>query len=140
MTLTLIQGSLLWSTLRSLNCNKDFIEMTVMSPLLWEQWLYYLQFLTHRTLFPFLSFSPIYPSLTSPGMLYILLSKQISLDRLILMLLAILRFHMGINSLSGKRTPSSNNSCKVRAFLSSKRGKRKITEVKEVAMLTKWMK
>jgi len=47
---------------------------------------------------------------------------------------------MGINSLSGKRTPSSNSSCEVRALLNSKRGKRKITEAKRVAMLTKQMK
>jgi len=56
------------------------------------------------------------------------------------MLLAILAFYMGINSLSGKRTPSSNSSCKVRALLSSKRGKIKITKIKKMAILTKQMK
>ena len=73
-------------------------------------------------------------------MLYVLLFRQNFLSGLIpLMLLAILVFHVEINSLSGKRTPSSNSNCKVRAFLSSKKGK-KITEVKIVAMLTKQMK
>jgi len=57
-----------------------------------------------------------------------------------LMPLAILAFYIGINLLSGKRTLSSNNSCKVRVLLSSKREKRKITETKNVAMLTKQMK
>jgi len=44
---------------------------------------------------------------------------------------------MGINPLSGKRTPSSNSSCEVRALLSRKKGKRKVTKVKRVAMLIK---
>jgi len=44
---------------------------------------------------------------------------------------------MEINSLSGKRTPSSNSSYKVKAFLSNKREKIKITKVKRIAMLTK---
>jgi len=56
------------------------------------------------------------------------------------MLLAILVFHMVINFLSGKKTPSSNSSCKVRALLSSKREKRKITKTKRVAMLIKQIK
>jgi len=56
------------------------------------------------------------------------------------MLLTILALHVGINLLSGKITPSSNNSCKVRALLSSKRGKRKITKAKRIAMLIKHMK
>jgi len=47
---------------------------------------------------------------------------------------------MVINFFSGKKTPSSNSSCKVRALLSSKRGKIKITKVKRVAMLIKQMK
>jgi len=59
---------------------------------------------------------------------------------MLLILLAILAFHVEINLLSGKRTPSSNNSCKVRALLSSKREKRKITKAKRVAILTKQMK
>jgi len=47
---------------------------------------------------------------------------------------------MEINPLSGKRTPSSNSSCKVRVLLNSKRGKRKVTKKKRVAILTKQMK
>jgi len=47
---------------------------------------------------------------------------------------------MGINSLSGEIISSSNISCKVRALLSNKKGKRKITEIKRMAMLTKQMK
>jgi len=74
-------------------------------------------------------------------MLYVLLFTQNPLGRLTpLMLLTILAFHVGINPLSGKRTSSSNSSCKVRALLSSKRGKRKITKVKKMAILIKQMK
>ena len=74
-------------------------------------------------------------------MLYVLLFRQNSLDRLtLLMLLAILASHMEINSLSGKKTPSSNSSCEVKVLLSSKKEKRKVTEAKRVAMLTKQMK
>jgi len=68
-------------------------------------------------------------------MLYILLFRRTSLGKLIP--LAILAFHVRINSLSGKRTPNSNSSCKVRVLLSSKRKKRKVTEAKRVVMLTK---
>jgi len=56
------------------------------------------------------------------------------------MLLTILAFHIVINSLSGKKTPNSNSSCKVRALLSSKRGKIKITKAKRVTILIKQMK
>jgi len=56
------------------------------------------------------------------------------------MLLAILVSHKWINPLSGERTPSSNNSYKVKALLSSKKEKRKITEAKRVAILTKQIK
>jgi len=56
------------------------------------------------------------------------------------MLLAILVSHVEINPLSRKRTSSSNNNCKVRALLSNKRRKRKITKAKIMAMLTKQMK
>jgi len=48
-----------------------------------------------------------------------------------------LAFYIGINFLSGKRTSSSNNSCKVRVLLSNKKEKRKVTKAKRVAMLTK---
>jgi len=47
---------------------------------------------------------------------------------------------MGINPLSGERTSNSNNSYKMRALLSSKREKRKITEAKKMIMLTKQIK
>jgi len=47
---------------------------------------------------------------------------------------------MRINPFSGKKTPSSNNSYKVRAFLNSKRRKRKITEAKRIVMLIKQIK
>jgi len=74
-------------------------------------------------------------------MLYILLFRQNSLSGLtLLMLLAILVSHKWINPLSGERTPSSNNSYKVKALLSSKKEKRKITEAKRVAILTKQIK
>jgi len=74
-------------------------------------------------------------------MLYVLLSRQNYLDKLTpLILLAILASHMGINLLSGERIPSSNNSYKVRALLSSKKIKMKITEAKRIVMLTKQMK
>jgi len=46
---------------------------------------------------------------------------------------------MGINSLSRKKTSSSNSSCE-KALLSSKKRKRKITEIKKVAMLIKQIK
>jgi len=66
-------------------------------------------------------------------------SRQNSLDKLILLILsATLTFHVGINYLSGKRTLSS--SYKMRVFLSSKRGKRRITEIKRIAMSTKQIK
>jgi len=39
-------------------------------------------------------------------------------------------FHIGINLLSGKRTPSSNSSYKVKVLLSSKREKRRVTKAK----------
>jgi len=74
-------------------------------------------------------------------MLYVLLFRQNSLGGLIsLMPLTILVFYIEINPLSGKKTPSSNNSCEVRVFLSSKREKRKVTETKKVAMLIKQIK
>ena len=70
-----------------------------------------------RTLFLPLFFSSIYTSLILPRMLYILLFRWNSLGRLtLLMLLSILVFYVGINLLSGKRTLSSNSSCKVRVF------------------------
>jgi len=47
---------------------------------------------------------------------------------------------MGISSLSGKRTPSSSSSYKVRVFLSSKGEKRKVTKAKRMVILTKQMK
>ena len=56
------------------------------------------------------------------------------------MLLAILAFHIVINYLSRKKTPSSSSSCKVRVLLSSKRGKRRVTKIKKVVMLTKQIK
>jgi len=56
------------------------------------------------------------------------------------MLLTTLAFYMRINPFSGKKTPSSNNSYKVRAFLNSKRRKRKITEAKRIVMLIKQIK
>jgi len=56
------------------------------------------------------------------------------------MLPTILAFHIEINLLSGKRTSSSNSSCKVRVLLSSKREKRRVTEAKNIVMSTKQMK
>jgi len=56
------------------------------------------------------------------------------------MLLAILIFYIKINLLSGKRTSSSNSSCKVRVLLSSKKGKRRVTKAKSMIMPTKQMK
>jgi len=56
------------------------------------------------------------------------------------MSLAILAFYVKINLLSGKITSGSNSSCKVRALLSSKREKIKITKTKRMAMLTKQIK
>jgi len=47
---------------------------------------------------------------------------------------------MGINLLSGKRTPSSNSSCEVKVLLSNKREKIKVTEAKRVVMFTKQIK
>ena len=71
-------------------------------------------------------------------MLYVLLFKQNSLGKLILlMLLTTLIFHIEINLLSRKRTPSSNSSYKVRVPLSNKI---KVTKVKKVAMPTRQMK
>ena len=70
-----------------------------------------------------------------------MLFKQNSLGRLTpLMLPTILAFHIEINLLSGKRTSSSNSSCKVRVLLSSKREKRRVTEAKNIVMSTKQMK
>ena len=74
-------------------------------------------------------------------MLYILLFRQNSLGRLILLiLLVILVSYMEINPLNGKRIPSNNNNCEVKVFLSSKREKRKVTKTKKVAIITKQMK
>jgi len=74
-------------------------------------------------------------------MLYVLIFRQNSLDELIiLILLTILASNIGINPLSGKRTSSNNNSCEVRVFLSNKREKIKITEMKRIIMLTKQIK
>ena len=71
----------------------------------------------------------------------LILFRQNSLNRLtLLMLLTILVSHMEINPLSGKKTPSSNSSCKVRVLLNSKRGKIKVTKKKRVTILTKQMK
>jgi len=109
--------------------------------LFWKQCLFYLQSLTHGTLFLPLSFSSIYTSLILPRMLYILLFRWNSLGKLTpLMPLTILAFYVGINLLSEKRTLSSNSSCKVRVLLSSKREKRKITKAKKMAMLIKQIK
>jgi len=69
-------------------------------------------------------------------MLYVLPSKQNSLDEPILPILpTTLVFYIGTNYLSGKRTLSS--SCKMRVILSSKREKRRITKVKRVTKPTK---
>jgi len=47
------------------------------------------------------------------------------------MLLAILTSHVGINPLSRERTSSNNNSCKVRALLRNKRGKKNNQDKKD---------
>jgi len=74
-------------------------------------------------------------------MLYILLFKQNSLGRLTpLIPLIILAFYVRINSLSRKRTPSSNSSYKVRVLLSNKGEKRKVTKAKNIVILTKQIK
>ena len=119
----------------------DFVETIIMFLLFWEQWPFYLQSLTHETLFPPLSFPLIHPSLILSRMLYILLFRQIFLSRLILLIpLVILVFYVRINLLSRKRIFSSNSSYKVKALFSSKREKRKITEAKKITMLTKQIK
>ena len=77
-------------------------------------------------------------------MLYILLFKQNSLDRL-LMPPTTLAFYARRNLFSRKRTLSNNNSnayknsssCKVRVLLNSKR---EITEVEKIVTLTKQIK
>jgi len=66
-------------------------------------------------------------------MLYVLPFKENSLSRLTpLIPLTILAFHVGINSLSRKRTPSNNSSYKVRVLLSSKGEKRKVIKAKKI--------
>jgi len=92
----------------------DFIGTTVMSSLFWKQWLSYLQSLTYRTPFLPLSFSPTYLFLILPKMLYVLLFRRNSLGRLIP--LAILAFHVRINSLSGKKLPTATTVVKWEFF------------------------
>ena len=59
--------------------------------------------------------------------------EKLSLQFLIL---TILVFHIGINFLNGIRAPSSNSSCKVKVFLSSKE-KKKSNKDKKIAIFTR---
>jgi len=97
----------------------------------------------YRILFLSLFFFLIYSSPILLKILYILLFRQNSLDKPILLILSpILVFYVGINHLSKKRTLSNstyigNNSHRMRVFLDSKGEKRRITEIKRIAKLIK---
>ena len=112
-----------------------------MSFLFWEQWLFYLQSLTYRILFLPLSSLFIYLSPILLGMLYILLSRQNSLGKLILP--TTLAFYMEMNYLSGKKTLNNSiyknsNNYRMRVLLSNKR--KRITKIKKITTFTKQIK
>ena len=112
-----------------------------MSFLFWEQWLFYLQSLTYRILFLPLSSLFIYLSPILLGMLYILLSRQNSLGKLILP--TTLAFYMEMNYFSRKKTLNNSiyknsNNYRMRVLLSNKI--KRITKIKKITTFTKQIK
>jgi len=117
------------------------IGTITMSFLFWEQWLFYLQSLTYRILFLPLSSLFIYLSPILLGMLYILLSRQNSLGKLILP--TTLAFYVEMRYFSGKKTLNNSiyknsNNYRMRVLLSNKR--KRITKIKKITTFTKQIK
>jgi len=117
------------------------VGIITMSFLFWEQWLFYLQSLTYRILFLPLSSLFIYLSPILLGILYILLSRQNSLGKLILP--TTLAFYMEMNYFSRKKTFNNSiyknsNNYRMRVLLSNKR--KRITKIKKITTFTKQIK
>ena len=117
------------------------VGIITMSFLFWKQWLFYLQSLTYRILFLPLSSLLIYLSPILLGMLYILLSRQNSLGKLILP--TTLAFYMEMNYFSRKKTLNNSiyknsNNYRMRVLLSNKI--KRITKIKKITTFTKQIK
>ena len=117
------------------------VGIITMSFLFWKQWLFYLQSLTYRILFLPLSSLFIYLSPILLGMLYILLSRQNSLGKLILP--TTLAFYMEMNYFSRKKTLNNSiyknsNNYRMRVLLSNKI--KRITKIKKITTFTKQIK